>query len=247
MSHSTAMVDVEANGMKPELTDEQADTILREAVAGWYANEADRYDDARVGTPFVTPLTTPNAHAKSNSWGDVSEATSLIVPICADAVETSKIYTFNLSADELAVFGGKGREWEIEEVVREHLPADVRSRMTACSVMKKPAARKPVARTTEGRPKTVYRLVDSRGALFTREAYDSIARAKAAALKIASEPEFSGKITVRASVIRENGDDVLAVVERPIPEHGNVKVKVSFERPSTPTVDHFIVMFDYHS
>lgn len=115
------------------------------------------------------------------------------------------------------------------------------------TVVSFPKVKAPKASNTEGKMVVKYVLVSKGSTL--EEKYDSIAEARTEALRILNLPknERFSRFTVEAVAVREDGNSVMAVIERPIPDEVKVTFEVTYRIPKKNAKVHgYVLAYDFH-
>lgn len=115
-------------------------------------------------------------------------------------------------------------------------------------VVSLPKAKAPKASNTEGKMVVKYVLISEGRQI--GEKFDSLTEARTEALRILNLPknERFSRITVEAVAVRENGEKVMATIERPAPEEVKVTFEVTYRTPKkNAKVDGYVLAYDFHS
>lgn len=234
--------------------------LLDEAIAVWTRDEAGRWEDPRSDVARMHAPVAPGALGGLIDEGhSVGEAH--IIPVAtAGSVKTVtrkvKVTVPGALADRLRNRDDWAAKSALRDVLHVQIPGNVLGDIT---VVTTPAARKPVAKATDGKAVTRYRIrptahVSSRdGAVHAalNASYPSQAEARTAALELLTTHTTLPDLTVEAFVAREGEDGALSpalvMISRPTPDEATVTVDVTTHtvKPN-PTIDHYDVTFWYH-
>lgn len=237
------------------------------AVSIWRNEEAGRWDSENAGGGTLAPNLPQQVISSylDEHHGDVVTA-SVIIPIVedADVLVTTKKVKLPVTADELASVRSQlaahqanpyfGSVSGLTHQLRDRLVKEHGMHMVDVKVTKIPAPRKPVATTTEGKARTVYRVMgpdrfSRRVVLATK---DTQAEARAEAIRIMESDLRVAKLDVIAEIIRVTDDGTtngtLLTIERPAADNATIDVELTFHHAKpNAKIDHYAVFFDVHS
>lgn len=233
------------------------------ALGIWRDEAAGRWDSANAGNGFLAPNLPREVISNylDSHHGDVVTA-SVVIPVITDTDVrvTTKTVKVPVTAAELAkvrahlAANPDANDPVLPYEIRDRLVTEHGMHMVSARVVKTPAPRKPVATTTDGKARTVYRVMGpdrfSRRAILATKATQ--AEARAAALSIMEADLRITKLDVIAEVIRVTDDgttnNALLTVERPVAEGTTIDVELTFHHAKhNAKVDHYSVFFSVHS
>lgn len=249
MGHATAVIHLSLSELPEKAT---ASTIMDAAVRKWQDEEAERWSDARAGSPGLSPLVSrETAERAIYKSGTISDGVSKIIPLTDDYAEKTTTVRLQVTAGELQQLR-KNSLWELLDAGRFGEDA------VKVEIDSLPKLRAPRAEATPGKAVTSYRIIDHRGRHFEKpwgweqhstlsKAYPTQAAARAAAVEhMASNPQVSS-LAVEAFIQRDTGSAALVTITRPEPESATASFKVTTQKPKANAKIHgYLVAFDYH-
>lgn len=235
--------------------------LLSEAVQHWNDTEAGRYEDARSEEALMHKPVSEHSHRDGFNVDDYGTGTAHIVPIVdpKSVVTATKKVKLTVPGE---VADGLRRDypWDAMQKVRNLLHEQFTPEtLGKVEVVSLPAVRKPVAKATDGKAVTRYVIttaedvyhVSSRIRAAFKEAHESQAAARAAAIELLTEHDTLPALSVEAVVGRMTEDGTfskeLVSIARPVPAEAVITVAVTTHtvKPN-PKIDRYEVTFWYH-
>lgn len=236
------------------------------AVARWRDEEADRWDDARVGSIETKPIMAEEL-VSDDHLDEVRDGRSVVIPLMERKHYEikEKTVTVKLDNDEWQKYISRSSDsyGVLLQKLKEALPELAGSISQFNVVTEKPTnffmskltdgwtIRSSVsADASGGKAVTRYYLsvVSERGTSLFKENYPSQAEARAAGLKLMEDNIDLHSVDVVPKTLREDGTNVVKITRTV--KSATAKVLVSYVKlkaGATPTADRWMVAFDYHS
>jgi len=249
MGHATAIIHLSLDELPEKVT---ASSVMGAAISKWHDEEAERWSDARAGSPGFSPLMSrETAERAIYKAGTISDGVSKIIPLTDDYAEKTTTLRLQVTAKELKELR-RNSIWELLDAGRFGEDA------VKIEIDSLPKLRAPRAEATPGKAVTSYRITDHRGRPFEKPwgqeehstlsmPYPSQAAARAAAVEHMNNNPQVSSLAVEAFIQRDTGSTALVTISRPEPESATASFKVTTEKPKANAKVHgYLVAFDYH-
>jgi len=183
------------------------DAVVAYAVRQWREEEAERYSDARAGTPSLFEIATHKvAYYTAERLQSEERGLTTIIPVCSedDAVTQKRKVTATLTGEQLRraqSVGANGLPVRVPHEIADALELNKsHPTMLDAYLVSLPRQLKPKAVATLGTSTTIYEIHAGPGRIL--DTAPSQAEARAKALEIAEANPAFQRLAVRARIVR---------------------------------------------